>query len=355
MSATFSSLVAPALESNFYKPDVQAAKILYAAIAGHRLAGQPIWPMLIAPPGSLKTELLKSLSQQPHIYSVDSITPRTFLSGQFGNRPGEQSSLLHRIGPSGIILIPDFSTILSKRVEERGQIYADMRRIFDGELEKHFGTRDGSVKWSGRITIAVAATPSVDGYLSFEGALGDRFVRVRMERADVRAALFAQKLDFVKVRAAMNDAAGKLFAGLSPTTPDLSDAMAVRVVKLAELVAIGRTHLEREAYSREIVSGGAEDAESATRLSQQFAQLAKTLALIERKEAVGEAEFADVRRVAFDTLPPRRAAILDSIIAGKKVSKTDSPTFFAIGDLVHLGLIANGETLTDLTKDLIAA
>src|SRR4051812_35127371 len=40
-----------ALYDHFYEPDVQAARAFYAAMAAHDLPrGQPVWPMVIAPP-----------------------------------------------------------------------------------------------------------------------------------------------------------------------------------------------------------------------------------------------------------------------------------------------------------------
>src|SRR6185437_15022595 len=106
--------------------------------------GPSVWPMLVAPPGSMKTELIDALDGLPSVHLIDRVTPNTFLSGQIkdGKRPATttSSSLLHRIGPSGIVLYPDFSTILSMNRAHRGSVLADMRRIYDGHLRKEYGT-----------------------------------------------------------------------------------------------------------------------------------------------------------------------------------------------------------------------
>jgi hypothetical protein len=57
-----------------YKPDLQAARILYAAVAAHKLDGTPVWPMIVAPPGSVKTELLNALDGLPLMHILDSLT-----------------------------------------------------------------------------------------------------------------------------------------------------------------------------------------------------------------------------------------------------------------------------------------
>ncbi len=96
------------LQELFYEPDVQAARALYAAIAAHDLPnGQPVWPMSVAPPGSVKTTLLEPLGQFSHVHLIDKLTPNTLLSGQITQKSGKKRpSLLHRIGgSSGIVAL----------------------------------------------------------------------------------------------------------------------------------------------------------------------------------------------------------------------------------------------------------
>jgi hypothetical protein len=155
------------LLTHHYRPDTQAARALYSAIAAHRLPGPPVWPIIVAPPGSLKTELLEPLDGLAGVLLVDQITPKTFLSGQIEDPKQSKNtspSLLIRIGGNGILVYPDFSTVLSMNRDNRGSVLADMRRIYDGHLRKEFGTADrlGDREWRGRITFAVAATPDVD-------------------------------------------------------------------------------------------------------------------------------------------------------------------------------------------------
>ena len=80
--------VVDVLEHRFHDADVQAARAVYAAVAAHRLKGQPVWPMAVAPPGSLKTEILDALNGLPNVHFIDSVTPNTFISGQIVEGPG---------------------------------------------------------------------------------------------------------------------------------------------------------------------------------------------------------------------------------------------------------------------------
>src|ERR1035437_1626305 len=96
---------------HYHEPELQAAQALCAAIAAHKLPGQPVWPMLVAPPGSMKTDLLAALDGLPTVHLIDQMTHNTFLSGQIKvteHQSQTSSSLLHRIGKSGFIVFPDF-------------------------------------------------------------------------------------------------------------------------------------------------------------------------------------------------------------------------------------------------------
>ena len=157
-------VVVDLLNEHWHEPDIQGIQALYAGVAAHNQSGQPVWPMLVAPPGSLKTEMLESLRPLPGVHTIDAMTPKTFLSGAL-DQGRQDASLLHRIGKNGILICSDFSTVLGMKSDDRALIFADLRRIYDGSLRKEFGTSDGVRKWAGRITFVVGATPDVDMHL----------------------------------------------------------------------------------------------------------------------------------------------------------------------------------------------
>ena len=58
--------------------------------------------------------------------------------------------------------------------DNKASILADMRRIYDGQLRKEFGTGEDNEhrEWKGRNTYFDAVTPAIDGYNSFFQKLG---------------------------------------------------------------------------------------------------------------------------------------------------------------------------------------
>ncbi len=351
------------MQRRFHDADVQGARSVYAAVAAHRLQGQPVWPMAVAPPGSLKTEILDALRGLPDVHFIDSVTPNTFISGQIleGQQQGGQApGLLDRVGQSAILVIADFSTVLSMPREKRGSILADMRRIFDGDLRKEYGTTEGSRAWSGRITFLVGATPDVDRHYAIFQTLGERFLMVRWHRpGGVEAAMKAMNQDLTAAKAEMKTAVHAVFKGLPGEGADVSLAEVdqYRVAALAEFTVRARTQVPRDRFSKEIIY--TPEREAATRLAQQLCQLAKGSALLVGRTAVEGEDLDLVQRVAFDCIPATRRQVLDHAIQTENgleppdLNVPGTSLWYCRGDLEALELLSDN-VLSGLAKDLLA-
>jgi hypothetical protein len=352
--------VEAALLKHHHEPDLLAARILYSGFAAHKLMGAPVWPMLVAPPGSMKTELLNGLKDLPNVYFVDQLTPQTFLSGQIPDplKPTKISaSLLHRIGAEGVMVVPDFSTMLSGKSDAKASIFSDMRWIYDGQLRKEFGTAEPDVdrEWKGRLTIIVAVTPEIDKYSSVFQSLGERFIMVRWPRAGgIATAIAAMNQNNKEAKRELNEAVKSLVAGLPTLEPTIPVDRQVQIANVAELIVIARTAVSRSPYgNKEIVD--IPEAESATRLPQQLAQLAKGSALIDHREKVSELDLRLVHRAAFDCIHPVRSRILRGLYNGLKAKDLTVPSStlsYAMEDLEALGLIEE-RALSPIAVDLM--
>jgi hypothetical protein len=310
--------------------------------------------MLVPPPGTMKKHLLGGFHDLPGVKYIDQITPQTFLSGQIDD-PRRASripaSLLHRLGAEGMIVYPDFSTVLAMKQDNKASVLADMRRIYDGELSKEFGTSDNlnQREWRGRITFVVAVTPDIDGHYSIFQTLGERFVMIRWPRAGgVEAALAAMEQNNQAAKDELRIAVGSLFSGLAKIEPELSNELRVAIANLTEVAVRGRTHVPRVGYSKEIIY--VPEPESATRLAQQLAQLAKGAALIAGRDRVETTDYKIVQRVALDCIPPSRRKILDALRQGGKASDAALPRStlsYAKEELEAHGLM-QGDGLSEL-------
>ncbi len=313
--------------------------------------------MLVAPPGSMKTELVEGLRDLPNTHLIDAVTPNTFLSGQIVDGPQPVSpSLLHRIGQDGLVIIPDFGTVLAMRAENRAAVLADLRRIFDGNLRKEYGTTEKLREWVGRLTVVVATTPEVDRVYTIFQTLGERFIMVRWKSPrGVDAALIAMNQDRAQARADVTGAVRALFAGLQPGDVTISSDLQRRIAALTEIVVKARTHVARNERKEMIY---VPEPEGATRLAQKLCQLAKGSARLDQRPAVNEADLSVVRRSAFDCIPSVRRQILTAMM-DDDVNGLDLPRKtreYACEDLEALGLLAersNGYVLSKSTQSLV--
>jgi hypothetical protein len=299
------------LRAHYFEPDLLAARLFYSAIAAHDLAdGPPVWPLSIAPPSSGKTDLLEGLRGLPGFHFIDEMTPNTFLSGQLQDGPKNpvtaalavSSSLLHRIGKSGILVCADFSTITEMKRDDRGRVLAALRRIYDGSYRREFGTSEnlGEREWSARLTVAAAGTNEVERCYGVFQSLGERFLKIRWPRpAGVDAALRAMQQNRPAVQAAVRAAVHALFSGL-PTTPiDASHDHQVQIAHLADFAVKART-----------ASDTSDEIEGVPRYAQQLLQLAKGSARLARRAYVTAEDLRVVRRAVVDSIPPPRWQVL---------------------------------------------
>ena len=354
------------LRQHQHKPDLIAAQAVLASVAAHPLKGQPVWSMIVGPPGSGKTTLLEALSGLKNVRSIDSLTPKTFISGYIdeeGGRktkgPSAQPGLLHRIGPEGIIVIPDFSTVLSMKSENKAEILSHLRKIYDGKFSKEFGTPGEAAEreWTGRITCTVAVTPAIDQNYSVFQAMGERFLMIRWPRAGgVDAGLSAMNQDSAESRDELRAGVHGLLLSRPHVEPTIPEALQVAIASLSEIMVIGRTHIARARYSKEIIY--LPEQESNTRAAQELAQLAKGSALISGRTVVEEADMVIVRRVGLDSIPPTRCKVLKGLAGGEEEATRNMPRAtlsYAREELQELGLLDERFQLAEETRELFWA
>ncbi len=305
------------LRKHYHNPDIQAARAVYAAAAIHHYSARPpVWLMLIAPPGSMKTQLLDALTGMPGVHPVDMLTKNTFLSGQIAvgrNRPS--SSLLHRIGSSGIITFADFSTILGMRWDDCNTIFAQMRRIYDGRINREYGTNEGDTEWTGHITFLAACTNNIERFQQQMKGLGERFTQVVLPRGSRRAAMAAISQNKASCTSELREAVQKLLASLPATPPGILESHTDRIASLAEFTAFARAPINRDRH-KNITS--IPEIETPTRLSEVLVNLGKGSAAIDGRDSINETDFNLMVRVAFDSIPEARRAYLRYLIGGKR-------------------------------------
>ncbi len=169
--------------------DPWAIDLVMATLVGNFLIPRdPIWTMIIGPSSGGKTTLIAPCVGVQSIFFIDDLTEKTLVSGY--KVRGKETSLLRLIG-SGMMAFSDFTSILSKNPNSRGEILTQLKMVYDGKFTKYTGT--GHTAWEGKIGFIGAATPDVYYHLESGRSMGERFLYYWLEQPTDNAVVKKQQ------------------------------------------------------------------------------------------------------------------------------------------------------------------
>ena len=254
--------------------------VLTALVANWLAESDPVWTMIVAPPSSGKTALIQAIEGIDGVFGLGKLTGRTFVSGM----SGEDRSLLMWLNENNKWLIThkDWGTVTSLNPNERNEVLAQMRQIYDGTFDAQYGT-GVKVNWRGKLGFLVGATPAVDRLQKWSTELGERFVQFRPtapdnHRVTIRASL--NKGHEVEMREALSGAYSRAFeksksiAGTEPAHAPEGDLVAGALGRFVALARAPVIHTH--------IGGGFEvsEPEGPARLTGVFTQLYRAASLV---------------------------------------------------------------------------
>jgi hypothetical protein len=294
------------------KADEDVIDFVLALSRDRMISGEPVWGYLIAPIGGTKTELLRLLNDMSDIYTLDSLTPQTLISGKVQKNPktGDYEPVAGILTSldGKVLIIKDFTVVLSARDEARTEIFNQLRAVYDGYYEKAFGTLSEPIRVKASMGLIAGVTPKIDKYTKTHIALGERFVKVRfrsINRAKMAEKAMMNQGKEEAIRKELGDLVSKYLNNIDYSQEVLIPEEDQNIlVYLGLYTAIMRTHVWKSGSS----SGTYYEAstiEVPTRLVKQYTKLMKLLALIRGKDRCDFADFLTVQRVAVDSYDPK--------------------------------------------------
>jgi len=287
-----------------------AIKIMLACVVSQSMDGPPVWVFLVGPPGSAKTAILASLNTFSKIYSTSSLTVHALISGA-NWKESMDPSLIPKLNGK-IMVVKDFTSILSMRDTEKEEIFGILRDAYDGKCGKVFGN-GVERNYVSRFTVLAAVTPRIYDMSSQHTALGERFLKYAVGdnlQHTAEKDIISRAIQNINSEAKMNNEFQDAVSAFLDRTvkldivPSISEAIEQQIIALAMFGARLRGSVSRDAYRNEIMTSRP-SAEIGSRLGIQLAKLAKSLAMVEGRKSVNANDVKLLKKVALDTIPQR--------------------------------------------------
>ena len=276
-----------------------------------------MWLLVIGDPGSGKTEIIiQSLRTFPEAQIIGSLTPKCFLSSfKRDKNDTKDHGMLSRGGPSQVWLAQDWTDFAAMKVEDRAQVAATLRKIWDGELTGSTGVDDANKSWRGKVTMLAVAAPGFERHWAVLSDLGERFVTLRWRagnRADAMSKVRKQAGNEDSIRKVAQEHMQKILEGSRHDSQMPTDDLMRRLDGMAEVICQLRRHVERESFgTREVVEVAR--CEFPSRVALALSQVVRTHCDLFHKDKAGLEELALGERLATDSIPSAIRQIIERI------------------------------------------
>ncbi|MBW1779359.1 MAG: toprim domain-containing protein [Deltaproteobacteria bacterium] len=341
-----------------YMPNAEVLSVMFGAVLANRLDGDPIWLFLVAPPGGMKSELIMSLNDAPLIVSTTSLTPHALISGM-PNQGNEDPSLIPKLDGK-VLTIKDFTTILALPTIQRDEIFGILRDAYDGETKKIYG--NGLERfYKSTFGIIGGVTPVIESFGASSSMLGERFLKYRIPQSGHLKAdreLIDRALANIgketKMREDLRDTAREALNVAVSTTepPTMTRDVRLKILQLAQWVAVLRGIVRRERYTREVEFKPTQ--EKATRLAKQFARLGMGVAMFHGSKTVNDTAYRVVVDVARSTIPDKVEEVVKQVYLNARDDYMETSEIAKACNLPRptvLSLLQDLELLRTLQKD----
>jgi len=333
--------------------DFTAVEIVLACALDRKIEGDPVWLFLVAPSGGVKSEVLRAITTglREWTVKVDSLTSKSIVSG-FATKEGTVVRGLAVEANEKIVVVWDFTEILAKERNERGEIFGQMRSWYDGEPSRRYGIFDKTITVKSKVGMILGVTPSIDRFTGMLGQLGERFIKIRhvQNRAESRRKSLENAGKEHEMRQELACAVEHYMKNLClEVLPIVPKEIVTAIGDIAELTALIRTTVPFGVGDPSSNMEVEIEPEYSTRLSKQLLKLAIMLAIVRQKSEMGFEELETIMRVGLDTLPPKRFKILRELFWSEKpLSKFElvEATGFdrwtimdSMKNLEHIGLV----------------
>ena len=293
--------------SIYYLEDTSIIPLVCAVALSNKLPGDPIWLMIVGGSSSGKSEIVNAITSLPFVHEISMLTPNTLLSGMKA-RKGVETSLLLRIPRSSVIVMKDFTTILSMNKEDQQAIMGQFREMYDGKMSKDTGAGD-TIKWEGKITLLAGVTEKIHAMSSKFDGMGTRAINYTMIPQDRmktarRSVVIAKgiKQHREDIRSAFKEYIEHILPIIVDKEYTVDEKTSQKILDVSDFSALARSPVERDFQGKMAL---VLSPEMPMRMSNQLHLFASVFMAMEEGKLLPEYERI-IYKVAIDCIPKGR-------------------------------------------------
>jgi DNA-binding transcriptional ArsR family regulator len=303
-----------------YIENTDRIDVVLAVALSSQLVGIPLWLILVGPSGDMKSVQLESIVTE-NVFELYNLTSKTLVNGypdkdkhpdlapQFNNK---------------IIIIKDMAQILKLPPVEKGEVWGQLRDLYDGFAGKVSGQGANSKYSNLKVTLLAGSTPVIDGQILIHQDLGTRELIYRTygnkEKEKVMQKCLDNEEHESKIKKELKEITTKFLNQKKVIREKISQDVLNKIMSLAKYTAYMRTPAEFDNYTNELRNEVYP--EEPTRISKQLKRLFVCLKSLD-KDYSDETALQILRHVAKSSAFPMRIKIYECLIKQKEENITD--------------------------------
>ncbi|MBU0505707.1 MarR family transcriptional regulator, partial [bacterium] len=259
--------------------------------------------------------IVRSFVDGEMFYQISTLTTNSLISGYVKSNNKKVEDMASQINDK-VLIIKDFTSILSMSKDKRDEILGQLREAYDGYISKKLGNLDKKISIETSFGLIACVTPVIDKHYKPMGQLGERFLKLRLDYDDDHILDGSEKNEGKEeeMRNKISDAIMGFLTNIEVYDVTFSDSDKKKIKLLVKWVAKIRTPVSGRWQGDDFVLDVAPQSEKPTRLYKQFKKLATLLCIIEGKTKFDEQTFRMLERIAMDTAPPDRLKVWQHIV-----------------------------------------
>jgi len=322
-----------------YMKDESAIDLCLATAITRNTNLNPLWIIMIAPSGSGKSELLKPLedhSKESTTEVMSKITPNTFLSGISKKKEAHTDFAETLENNPKLFLTYDFAQFVKMDSKDKAQVWAQMRDLYDGFIERKAGLGVNKKVCNIRLNWLICTTPVIDSELLVHQELGTRELIFRFQPEELNKQVLMDRVwDNSTKTCEMRKELAFYVRGFIEKIetrgikePEVCLETKKELMNIAKMISVLRAATESDSYSGELTNFVYQ--EMPTRILLQLKSIYVGLKNLDENYS-DERALNIIKKVAISSIHPIRLRIILELLANIELTTTQLQRKISIG------------------------